>query len=33
MTFYWETEEGRHNSHLINKIDLAIELHDIASYV
>jgi hypothetical protein len=32
VAFYWETEEG-HTSHLINKIGLAIELHDIASYV
>ena len=32
VAFYWETEEG-HISHIINKIGLAIELHDIARYV
>jgi hypothetical protein len=32
VTFFWKTLEGN-TSHLINRIGLAIELHDMASYV
>jgi hypothetical protein len=32
LHFHWESDEGE-KSHLINKIGLAIELHNIASYV
>jgi hypothetical protein len=32
VNFFWETCDGS-TSHLINKIGLAIELHDIESYV